>query len=429
MHSVCHSLRFKLALTFAIFGAMISLLLSLGLSFAAHSLGERLMDETLRAEIDDFFSRRLRNPNSLPPATLSIQGYVQQPGQGREDIPPELLSLTKGKHQITLHSMPYRVAVTDKNGERYFMLFNEERQRQREETFLIYLGAGALIMILISAWAGWWLAGRMVAPLATLARRVSLARPEDDAALVAQGFSNDEIGQLAKVFAAYLMRMRAFIDRERDFTADVSHELRTPLSIVQGAVELLQDDKQQHDKQQERIAKIGRANREMVNLTSALLLMSRENTDEAIVQTCDLCEVIADAIEMNRHLLSEKTTVNLVCLEPAQISAERTLLGIVVANLIRNAFSHTPSGSISISVANNDMTIRDTGIGISGEEIGKIFQRYFKGAGSTGSGIGLSLVKRICDLYGWKTIIDSTEGRGTSARLMFSAPDKVIHPA
>lgn len=284
-------------------------------------------------------------------------------------------------------------------------------------------------MILISAWAGWWLAGRVVAPVATLARRVSLARPEDDAALVAQGFSNDEIGQLAQIFAAYLKRMRAFIDRERDFTADVSHELRTPLSIVQGAVELLQDDKQQHDKQQERIAKIGRANRDMVNLTSALLLMSRENADEAIVQTCDLCEVIAAAIEMNRHLLSEETTLNLVCLEPAQIAAERTLLSIVVTNLIRNAFSHTPSGSISISVADNVLTISDTGIGISGEEIGKIFQRHFKGAGSTGSGIGLSLVKRICDRYGWETMIDSTEGRGTSARLMFSTPGKVIHAA
>ncbi|MFA5825936.1 MAG: ATP-binding protein, partial [Gallionellaceae bacterium] len=54
-----------------------------------------------------------------------------------------------------------------------------------------------------------------------------------------------------------------------------------------------------------------------------------------------------------------------------------------------------------------------------GDEISKVFQQHFKGAESTGSGIGLSLVKRICDRYGWETVISSTEGQGTSAQLIF----------
>ena len=421
MSRVYHSLRFKLALTFAIFGTMVSLLLSLGLSFTAHSLGERLMDETLRAEIDDYISRRARNPNSLPPATISIQGYLLTQGQHNETIPPQLLSLHEGKYQLTLNDTPYRVAVADKNGERYFMLFNEKRQRNREEMFLIYLVSGALTMIVISAWVGWWLAGRVVAPIEELARRVSRASPGDDAEAVAQGFPSDEIGQLAQVFSSYLMRMCAFIDRESSFTSDVSHELRTPLAIVQGVVELMEDSNQLNDKQRARIARIGRANSEMVSLTTALLLMARENTDdEAVLQTCDVCEIVSVAIEMNRHLLSEKTTVGLVCRAHPNIGAERTLLSIVVANLIRNAFTHTPSGAVSILVEDNGLTVSDTGTGIRGEEIGKVFQRHFKGKGSTGSGIGLSLVKRICDRYGWETIIESTEGQGTSAQLIFN---------
>ena len=64
--------------------------------------------------------------------------------------------------------------------------------------------------------------------------------------------------------------------------------------------------------------------------------------------------------------------------------------------------------------------ISDTGTGIRGEEINKVFQRNFRGAGSTGSGIGLSLVKRICDRYGWETIINSTEGQGTSVQFVFN---------
>ncbi len=416
------SIRFKLALTFAIFGAMVSLLLSLGLSVTAHKLGERLIDETLRAEIEDYMARRSRDPRSLSPATISIQGYVLDRSQGTKCVPPELLSLGEGKHQLTLNGTPYRVAVADKSGDRYFMLFNEAAQRQREETFLSHLVTGAIIMVLVSAWVGWWLAGRVVAPVAELARRISRASPEIDPDAVAQGFANDEIGQLAQRFGSTLKRKRAFIERERDFTGDVSHELRTPLAIVQGVVELMEEDKQLDEKQRERVARIGRANREMINLTTALLLMARETRDEAVMQTCDVSEVVSAAIEMHRHLLRSGTTVSVEFHAYPHVAAERTLLGVVVANLIRNAFTHTPSGNVTISVEENGLTVRDTGTGIRGEEIGKVFQRNFKGSGSSGSGIGLSLVKRICDRYGWETIIESREGHGTSAQLIFAEP-------
>lgn len=425
MSNLRQSLRFKLALTFAIFGATISLLLSLGISFSAKNLGEHLMDETLRAEIDGFISRRARNPNALLPSTISIQGYLLAQGQSNEYIPFELRSLREGTHRLKLNNTPYRVAVVDNNHERYFMLFNEEHQSQREEMFTIYLASGAFIMILISAWVGWWLAGRGVAPISELARRVNCANPGDDAEAVAQGFPSDEIGQLAQVFSAYLKRMRDFIDRERNFTSDVSHELRTPLTIVQGVLELMEDGQQTQDKQRERIAKIGRANSEMVNLTTALLLMARESTQEAVVQTCDVSKAVNTVIEMNRHLLSANSTVNVICLSYPNIAAERTLLSIVLSNLIRNAFTYTPTGTVSISIEDNGLTVSDTGSGIRSEEIGQVFQQHFKGTGSTGSGIGLSLVKRICDRYGWQIVINSTEGHGTSAHLIFTVtPEK-----
>ncbi|MEN6586479.1 MAG: HAMP domain-containing sensor histidine kinase [Sulfuricella sp.] len=416
-----HSLRFRLAFTFAWFGALVSLLLSIGLSFTAHNLGERLMDETLRAEIEDYISRRARNPDSLPPATISVRGYVHVPGRKTEDIPPVLLELSPGKHQLTLNGTPYRVAVANKGEERYVMLFNELRQRQREEQFLIYLAAGALIMTLISAGIGWWLAGRVVAPVSKLARRVSKAKPEDDAAEITKGFPRDEIGALARVFGGYLERMRAFIDRERAFTADVSHELRTPLAIVQGAVELLEDDPRLDEKQRQRIARIGRAAREMIDLSSALLLMAREeSSDEAVRQDCDVWDVVMHAVDTQRHLVSAQTTVELACHSRSRITAERTLLGIVAANLIRNAFAYTKSGTVFISLEEGCLTVSDTGPGIREEDIGKVFQRHFKGSTSAGAGIGLSLVKRICDRYGWETVIESAEGCGTTAQLFFA---------
>ncbi len=419
MNKSHYGLRFKLAMTFAIFGAMISLLLSLGLSLITHRLGENLMDETLRAEIDGYISRRARNPNALLPATISIQGYLLAPGKTSESIPAELFTLHSGTYRLTLNGISYRVAVEDKNSERYFMLFNEERQRERERMFTVYLAVAAIIMTIISSFVGWWLAGRAVAPIRELANRVSRADPGDDTDAVAKGFSNDEIGQLAQVFSAYLKRMRDFINRERNFTSDVSHELRTPLTIVQGVLELMEDDKQLQEKQQERIAKIGRANSDMVNLTHALLLMARESNDEIDIQMCDVNKVVSVAIEANRHLLSKDTQVILASHSHPKIEAEPTLLSVVVSNLIRNAYTFTPSGTVSIFIEEKSVTVKDTGTGIRSEEIGKVFQKHFKGSGSPGTGIGLSLVKRICDRYGWEIIIISTQGQGTSAQLIF----------
>lgn len=421
MNSLYYGLRFRLAFTFALFGILISLVLSAGLFAATHSLGMRLVDETLSSEIEDFYWRRQYNPKILLPATITVRGYVHQENQPQEGMPAELVRLSPGKYQMTIHRIPYRIDVVDKGRERYIMMFNVAAQQHREETFLTFTSIVTLIMIFLSAWIGWWLAGRIVRPISELARRVGIATPSESGLSVAQGFSDDEIGTLAKVFDSYLNRMRAFIERERAFTADVSHELRTPLAIVQGVVELMEADGMVDLKQQRRIERIGRANREMTDITAALLLMAREEgwDDEPVMQQCDVWDVAIHATDAHRHLLSPDTTIRTECIARVHVDAERTLLSIVVSNLIRNAFAYTPSGTVSILLDESGLSISDTGSGINEDEIGRVFDRYAKGAQSKGKGIGLSLVKRICDRYDWKIEIRSVVGQGTTAKLIF----------
>jgi signal transduction histidine kinase len=418
------SLHLRLAATFALFGALVSLLLSVGVFLTAQHTSERLMDETLRAELDDYLARRARNPASLPPATISIRGFVYIPGRYQADIPRAVLELPVGKHQLMMDGIPYRISVVDQGSERYVMMFNEVRQRRREEEFLIYLVAGTLAMALLSAAIGWWLAGRVVAPLAELARLIGTARPEQTMAGPAVEFANDEIGKLASgVFGEYVKRIRAFISREQAFTTDVSHELRTPLSVVQGVVELMEEDRRLDEQQHKRIDRIRRSVDSMVDLTTALLVMAREDSlHEPLTAPCDVCEVVREVVETHRHLLSAKTSVRFTCNDHPKLAVESTLLKIVVANLVRNAFVHTDSGTVTLVVDGDGVTVADTGKGIPEDEIDKVFQRHFKGANSAGSGIGLSLVKRICSRYGWETVIQSAPGQGTSARLIYSPP-------
>jgi signal transduction histidine kinase len=103
-----------------------------------------------------------------------------------------------------------------------------------------------------------------------------------------------------------------------------------------------------------------------------------------------------------------------------QLHVHPALFAIVVANLVRNATAHTENGTVKVCLAINRLVVSDTGIGIRGDEIGRVFQRYYRGAESRGSGIGLSLVKRICDRQGWQILLESREGEGTTATLDFS---------
>ncbi len=419
--SLRNSLRFRLAAIFACFGAFVSVILAAGLSIAAHDQSRELMDETLYAEIDDTHNRRARNPYALPPSTVSIHGYIFAKGNGTDGIPPELTRLSLGLHQLAISEIPYRVAVVDKGTQRYVMLFNEINQRQREEQFWIYWIAATLLMTLVAGGIGWWLSGRIVAPVIELSRRVGVARLEDEPEDIAKGFLDDEIGKLARAFGGYLKRMKSFSERERAFTADVSHELRTPLAIIQGAVELLEDDERLEERQRQRLARIDRAARQMVALTATLLILARESNDkEASEAQCDVADVVKDVVEAHRYLARPDVVLELACNAAPRIAAERSLLGIVVANLIRNALNYTERGKVFVLLDEHCLSVVDTGRGIPGEEIGKVFDRYFKGSESAGEGIGLSLVKRICDRHGWHIAIDSQADVGTTARLLFT---------
>lgn len=424
------SLRVRVASAFALFGGGIALALAIILFFTVHNLNQRLINESLQAELEDYMSRRARNPQSLPPTTVSVRGFVATAGD-RRNIPPVLENLLPGSHEIILDGIFYQTAVADRNGSRYYMLFNETRQRHREQRFLLVLGGGMLIMILLSAVGGWWLAGRVTSPVTALAHRVSEASSEGQILALNEDLSEDEVGALARAFEHYATRLNAFIARERVFTADVSHELRTPLAVIQGAAEVLQADDSLSDWQRTRLERIERAARETSGLIAALLSLAREDTDAATRADCDVAAVAREAVEKHRYLLSGKN-VRLELEIDAQptLAAEKVLLSIVLDNLVRNALAFTDAGVVKIRVEATRVVVTDTGRGIGAEERRHIFQRHYKGSGSQGVGIGLSLVKRICDRYGWEIAIESREGEGTVAELMFapaSAPALSLH--
>ncbi|MBF0212935.1 MAG: HAMP domain-containing histidine kinase [Magnetococcales bacterium] len=413
-------LRSRVALAFAAFGAMVGLLMALSLMLATHDLGLRLIDETLNAELDDFFARRERNPHSLPPRTVTLHGYVRGPESNPAELPHYLATLTPGRHDLIIGELSYRVAVADRKESRYYFLYDASLQQKREQRFIILIAISILVIVLISAVGGFWLVGLVIAPVTELARRVKHRQPDVWALRLADDFSHDEVGELAHAFDLHLARIRAFMERERAFTADLSHELRTSLAVILGAVEILLIDETLSEKQKSRVARVERAARDMAEMGSALLLMAREERSWSLEEQACVAEVITEAVEKHRFLLKNKPIRITLQTDPTlHLTADRGLLFIALANLIRNAFAYTDQGTIDIVQDGSSVLIRDSGRGLRARHTDTLLPRHL--SNHEGSGIGLTLVKRICDRYGWSLELTGQEEIGTTALIRFSA--------
>ena len=413
-----NSLRFRVAFYYALFGAGLSILLSGGVYFTVQQIGHRLMDEVLLAELYEHASEEVFEA----PNTSSIKGYIVSAKETTPNIPEEVRVLPPGIYNVTVGKVDYRARVVDIGEARYFMLFNTASQHLQETKFFRFVVFFAIFMIVSSSVGGVILASRVTASVTRLARQVGQAEPRDADLSLIKLTTNDEVGELARAFDRYLRRLREFIERENYFTADVSHELRTPLAIMLGTVEVLEQDETLTAKQRERIARIRRAAQDMIELTSALLLMAREQQYSRDEPPGHVGEVVRGCVEKHLPLIAGRPIrmeVKLIA-EP-DLLFERPLLEVVIGNLIRNALFNTKAGFVLLRLEEDRLVVQDTGVGMRPDELARALDRYYKGPSSAGSGVGLSLVKRICERYGWRISLDSQEGQGTTAVIMFSA--------
>lgn len=416
------SLRYRVTFAFTLLGTFISLALAILLYQQTVALEQRLVAETLATELHDYLKRYAENPQTQPPASTVMRAYIIQPGEN-PNIPARLLTLRPGFHRLKLNGGNYYAEVAARADRHFVVLYNDAQIRHREQQYQVFLASGVLLMTLLSAALGYWLAGRVVSPVAELARRVRRLTPGDNRHQLAGHFSRDEVGLLAQSFDDYQHKLQAFIQREQAFTADVSHELRTPLAVIEGAAEVLQEDTRLEADQRTRIQRILRAGQEMAEITAALLELAREKLTEPVASTCHVSGVLQEAVENHRSMLQHKQVdVILEVQAEPELPVDCALLRIVVGNLIRNAFSYTREGRVTIELDATGIRVIDTGVGIAGHQLDDIFKPFYSDQG--GEGIGLSLVKRICIHYGWCLDVNSELGAGTCFSLLFEAgPD------
>ncbi len=426
------SLRNRVAVTLAVFGGVVSLALAVIIYWVFHDLERRLIDDTLTAELDDYVERRARNPSSLPERTATIRAYVVTPDADQSHIPKAVSELIPGRHRLQLDSIPYRAAVRLVGEQRFVVLYDVSALRRREQGFQLLLAGSVILITIISALVGRWLAGRTIAPVTELMRRVSELHPDGDPPPpLAQLFPWHEVQHLAADFDSNLLRLHDFIERERLFTGDVSHELRTPLAVIQGATELLTADPNIDDTNRLRIARIDRAVAEMGEISGALLALAREqNVPEPQADGCDVEAVAEELISRYRQLLRGKQVeLRLEVVAVPKVRVDHAVLAMVLGNLLRNALTFTDNGEVRIRLEAEAIEVADTGPGLETSDIQQLFRPYVRSASSTGAGLGLSLVQRLCERQGWQVTLSTRPTGGTIARLDFHLEPEPYEPS
>jgi signal transduction histidine kinase len=418
------SLRNRVAIALAVFSGVIALALATVIFLAFQDLERHLVDDTLIAELDDYVARRHRNPDSLPERTATIRAFVVASRGGTAPVPDAVAALAPGRHYLELEGRPYRAAVRQVNNQRFVVLYDMSASQRRERGILLLLLGSVLLFTTIAALSGRWLAGRSIAPVTELARSVATQRPEDPPQPLADRFPWEEVRRLAADFDSYLSRLHHFIERERLFTGDISHELRTPLAVIQGATDLLLSDPEITARNRKRIERINRATGEMGEIAGALLALAREQDATPVERgSCDVEAVAREVVARHQELFRGKPVkLGLKVDARPKIRADDAVLAMVLGNLLRNALSFTESGEVWVRIESDAVLVEDTGPGIDPKQGEGLFRPRVKGPESSGSGIGLSLVQRLCDRQGWHISLVNRQDGGARARLDFTLP-------
>jgi two-component system, OmpR family, sensor kinase len=265
----------------------------------------------------------------------------------------------------------------------------------------------------------WVIVGRALRPLSIISGAVRMRSPSALQPLPHQNLP-EELGPLVGSLNDLLERLKRALEAQRQFVADAAHELRSPLTAVQLQLQLVK----RADSADERAAALQRLEQGVhrsTRLVQQLLTLARQDPQapeepEASVEFAVLAREVVTDFEPLAQRAGLAITVGID--GPAQVQGNRESLRIMLGNLVDNAIRYTPpGGAVALRVRSEPgavvLEVEDTGPGIPADQRTRVFDRFYRvpgqDAGAGGSGLGLSIVRRVVERYGGQITLD--EGR------------------
>lgn len=414
------SLARRIVIAFTLMTALVGGTFSLGIIEVVHLIEEQLISRDLNNELERILYENLAKGRA--PSLDSDTRFYFGEGTGPYALPAEYAKLAPGFHELFEGQLSFHALVRDIDGHRYVLLQDQSDFEDREQALYGVVLVGFILSVLLSALLGWLLARKVIAPVVRLAGQVrhrdqllGLAPP------LAPDYASDEVGQLAQAFDDTLGRLRDALTRERLFTSDVSHELRTPLMVIATSCELLMENTGLDERSRQQVRRIGRASEEMRDLVQTFLMLARAQREGGEgVPRASLGGLADELVALWRGPIESKG----LCFDyqpgnPLETRFNAAFLRSVLGNLLRNALHYTESGHIELRLDARGFSVEDSGVGIPEEQREAMFLPFVRGLEQRGDGLGLglSLVKRICESQGWVVSLTPSASGGCHFRV------------
>ena len=394
---------------------IVCLIFSTGIFLIFDMAEETLFEEHQQDDINTFIAHYARYPDLATLPRDNFEVYVTPAGD-RTSLPEYLRVLEPGVDDIYRDGRTFDLEVRRHGNRDYYFVTEETASDRLEYILLISVSFIVLVICIVSIFLSFTFAGSIIKPVTELADRVNNLENTDPGNDSGSTAGMDEISVLSSAIDSYSKRVALLLEREREFSSDASHELRTPLMGIQAAAENLQVS-ETSPRVLELAGRIESRCRHMQSLIESMLYLARDpDSLENDFSSIKLAEVIRDQVEAASPLLTKrKMEVNVSATVSPAVQSTTAIVSVVFGNLLRNAIVHSESSEVAIELFNTGFIIRDFGSGIPADVQERMFERYAHGNGNTsnGFGIGLSLVKRLCDHFGWELQVDSNEQTGT----------------
>ena len=421
-------LRSRIILSYLLLGFGLTLALAFATNWARTRVETQLVEDLMNRNLDESWKRFEQSGGREPVVPVQqLRAFFYTPDKF-DDLRihrPEWYALDDGIHNMTVveedgSKSYYKLGVRKTPQAWFFLAYDMSQSARGEKQFNNALIGVVIVFTGLSLLVGWWAASKVMSPVSDLAQRIRRSGNSSDPEALAPHFPQDEVGELAKALDDYATRLTEVVQRDREFNADVSHELRTPLAVIRGAVELLLVRPDLDERTRTRLQRIQRAEQQCTDLIGALLLLSR---NERAQGACDVAKVAQQQLESHRAQLAGKPIeLRLEGETGVLLDVPDSALAVALGNLIGNAVKYTRSGEVVVRVHRDAVEVVDSGPGLSAEDAANLFTRGYRGShagASQGGGIGLSIVRRLCALYGWDVQVQPGAEKGVVATLRF----------
>lgn len=392
---------------------LVILLFAVVIGVASERLEHGLLDQIVIKEFGEIQRRLAVNPDAHLPNTAQLRTWLTD-SKDDKSLPASVRKLAVGVfHEIDIEGSEYHV-LREPVDDRFLTLAYEiNLVESRESQLNIILLITVIIGPLLVLWFSYFFTQRMTRPVIKLASKLSELDPSKRNVRLGDDFQGNEVEAIAQAFDRYQERLDLMVEREQSFTAAASHELRTPLAVISASTELLEVNPDLPASASKQLQRISSAVSMMNDLVSSLLALARERKQKP-TSPLHLQPIIDGAIANFQSQLDDKAvTLEYHCDPELTMWISTGDLLILLGNLVQNAIRNTSSGKVSVYCEAHRLVVKDTGRGMPREFAEHIFDKHVQAQDSHGVGLGLHIVKRLCDRYGWEIEVESVLGEGT----------------